>query len=353
MSHDAEIPADTFTDTLWAALRGRQPNPGMLYAVTTQGVYCRFGCPSRLPLRRNVRFFADCAGAEAAGFRACRRCDPRGERAALQAEAVRAACALIEEAETLPPLAVLAARAGYAKHHFLRLFRAVTGLTPGAYADAVKARRLQAALAGGARVAEAVAEAGFGSESRVYERPGRLLGMTPGAARRGGAGEEIRYALTDSPLGLLLVARTEKGLCRIAFGPDAATLEGELAARFPQARLIPGGAAMAEMLRAVVGLIEEPHAARALPLDLRGTAFQHRVWQALTEIPPGQTTTYSDLAARIGQPRAVRAVAAACGANQVALAVPCHRVIGRDGSLTGYRWGLPRKRALLDGEAAS
>ncbi|WP_281255011.1 bifunctional DNA-binding transcriptional regulator/O6-methylguanine-DNA methyltransferase Ada [Teichococcus rhizosphaerae] len=352
MSTDTETHMDSRTEFLWAALESRQPRPGMLYAVTTQGVYCRFGCPSRLPLKRNVRFFTGCAEAEAAGFRACRRCDPRGERAALQAEAVRAACALIEQAESLPPLAALAARAGYARHHFLRLFREVTGLTPGAYADAVKARRLRAALADGARVADAVAGAGFGSESRVYEKPGRLLGMTPGAARRGGAGEEIRYAFTPSPLGLLLVARTEKGLCRIAFGPDEATLEGELAARFPRARLLPGGAGMAAELAAVVGLIEEPRAARALPLDLRGTAFQHRVWQALAEIPPGQTTTYSELAARIGQPSAVRAVAAACGANPAALAVPCHRVIGWDGSLTGYRWGLPRKRALLDREAA-
>ncbi|MDJ0388238.1 bifunctional DNA-binding transcriptional regulator/O6-methylguanine-DNA methyltransferase Ada [Roseomonas sp. E05] len=340
-------------EMLWAELQRREARPDMVYAVATQGVYCRFGCPSRLPLRRNVRFFPDCASAEAAGFRACRRCDPLGARAALHAEAVRDACARIEAAEAMPPLAELAAHAGYARHHFLRLFREITGLTPRAYADAVKARRLQAALGEGARVAEAVAEAGFGSESRVYEQPGRLLGMSPGAARRGGEGETIHHAFTDSPLGPLMVAATEKGICRIAFGPDEAALLGELSARFPRARHLPGGEAMAAMLRSVVALIEEPHAARALPLDLRGTAFQQRVWQALMAIPPGRTTTYSGLAEAIGQPRAVRAVAAACAANPAALAVPCHRVIGKDGALTGYRWGLPRKRELLEREKAA
>ena len=338
------------SDTLWAELQRREARPDMVYAVATQGVYCRFGCPSRLPLRHNVRFFPDCASAEAAGFRACRRCDPLGARAALHAEAVRAACAQIEAAEVMPPLAELAARAGYARHHFLRLFREVTGLTPRAYADAIKARRLQAALGEGARVAEAVAEAGFGSESRVYEQPGRLLGMSPGTARRGGEGEAIRYAFTNSPLGLLMVAATAKGVCRIAFGSDEETLLGELAARFPRAERLPGGPEMAAMLQSAVALIEEPHAARALPLDLRGTAFQQRVWQALMDVPPGRTTTYSGLAAAIGQPRAVRAVAAACAANPTALAVPCHRVIGKDGALTGYRWGLPRKRELLERE---
>ncbi|WP_235913646.1 bifunctional DNA-binding transcriptional regulator/O6-methylguanine-DNA methyltransferase Ada [Teichococcus coralli] len=339
-------------EMLWAELQRREARPDMVYAVATQGVFCRFGCPSRLPLRRNVRFFPDCASAEAAGFRPCRRCDPLGTRAALHAEAVRDACARIEGAEAMPPLAELAAHAGYARHHFLRLFREITGLTPRAYADAVKARRLQAALGEGARVAEAVAEAGFGSESRVYEQPGRLLGMSPGAARRGGEGETIHHAFTASPLGLLMVAATEKGICRIAFGPDRATLLGELAARFPKARHLAGGEAMAVVLQGVVALIEEPHAARALPLDLRGTAFQQRVWQALMAIPPGETTTYSGLAEAIGQPRAVRAVAAACAANPAALAVPCHRVIGKDGALTGYRWGLPRKRELLAREKA-
>jgi AraC family transcriptional regulator of adaptative response/methylated-DNA-[protein]-cysteine methyltransferase len=338
-------------DALWSALLRREARPDMLYAVATQGVYCRFGCPARPPLRRNVRFYRDRAEAEAEGFRPCRRCDPRGERAAIQAAAVQAACRLIETAEEMPPLAALAQRAGYARHHFLRLFREVTGLTPRGYADAVKARRLDAALAEGARVADAVAEAGFGSESRVYEQPDRLLGMSPGTARRGGAGETIRFAFAQSPLGLLLVAATARGICRIAFGEDEAGLRGELEGRFPQASLQPADAALEAQLRQVVALVEEPRAAPDLPLDLRGTAFQHRVWQALQAIPPGETTSYSALAAAIGQPRAVRAVAAACGANPAAVAVPCHRVLGKDGALTGYRWGLPRKRALLQKEA--
>ena len=337
---------------LWTALLAREARPGQFYAVLTQGVYCRFGCPSRPPLRRNVRFYAAPAAAEADGFRACRRCDPRGERAALQAAAVQAACAMIEQAEAMPSLAELAARAGYARHHFLRLFRDITGLTPGAYADAIKARRLEAALARGERVADAVAGAGFGSESRVYAHPDRLLGMTPGIARRGGAGESIRYGFAQSPLGLLLVAATPLGICRIAFGEDEAALAAELEERFPRARLERAEAALEAELRAAVALVEEPASARDLPLDLRGTAFQHRVWQALRQIPPGRTTSYSALAAAIGAPAAVRAVASACGANPVAMAVPCHRVLGKDGALTGYRWGLTRKRALLQREGA-
>jgi AraC family transcriptional regulator of adaptative response/methylated-DNA-[protein]-cysteine methyltransferase len=343
---DAEAPR-------WQAVLARDPSPGcgpFLYAVTTQGVYCRPGCPSRTPLRRNTRFFADAPSAEAAGFRACRRCDPKGERAALHAEAVRAACDLIETAETMPSLAALAERAGYARHHFLRLFRDVTGLTPRSYAEGVRARRLQAALAAGERVAEAVAGAGFGSESRVYEDTARHLGMTPGAARRGGQGETIRIAHAGSAMGPLLVGATEAGICFIGFAEPPAALEGDLRARFPKARFEPADAALAAMVAEVAGFIAEPAAALALPLDLRGTAFQRRVWEALRAIPLGETRTYAGLAAEIGNPAAVRAVARACARNPVSLAVPCHRVIGADGDLTGYRWGVPRKAALLAGE---
>ena len=344
-------PADE--DALWDALRRREPRADAVYAVTTQGVYCRFGCPSRPPLRRNARFFADGPAAEAAGFRPCRRCDPRGERAAMQAAAVRAACDAIEASEAMPSLAALAARAGYARHHFLRLFRDITGLTPRSYAEGVRARRLSAALRQGARVADAVAEAGFGSESRVYERPGQVLGMTPGAARRGGQGEVIRTALAESAMGPLLIGATEKGVCFLGFGEPPEALEGDLRARFPRARIEPAGEALADLLRAAVAFVAEPRAALSLPLDLRGTAFQRRVWEALRAIPLGETRTYGGLAAEMGEPAAVRAVARACARNPVSLAVPCHRVIGKDGSLTGYRWGVPRKRALLAGEAAA
>lgn len=354
---DQSHPADPDPDAdRWAAILARDPAPAcgpFLYGVTTQGVFCRPGCPSRAPLRRNARFFADPAAAEAAGFRACKRCDPKGERAAIHAAAIRAACEMIEASEAIPSLALLAARAGYARHHFLRLFREVTGVTPRSFAESVRGRRLAAALAAGARVADAVAEAGFGSESRVYEDTSRTLGMTPGAARRGGAGEVIRCALAESALGPLMVGATGTGVCFLGFGEDAAALAGDLARRFPRARIEEAPAALAETIRAVVGWIAEPKGALELPLDLRGTAFQRRVWEALRAIPFGETRTYGGLAAEMGVPGAVRAVARACAENKVSLAVPCHRVVGKDGDLTGYRWGIPRKRALLRAEAAA
>ncbi|HYF09022.1 MAG TPA: bifunctional DNA-binding transcriptional regulator/O6-methylguanine-DNA methyltransferase Ada [Acetobacteraceae bacterium] len=340
----------------WDAVLARDPAPlcgPFLYAVTTQGVFCRPGCPSRPPLRRNTRFFDDAVAAEAAGFRACKRCDPKGERSTLHAAAVRAACELIEGAETIPSLATLADRAGYARHHFLRLFREITGVTPRSYAESVRARRLAAALAGGARVADAVADAGFGSESRVYEDTARVLGMTPGAARRGGAGETIRVALAESALGLLMVGATERGVCFLGFGEDEAGLRGDVMRRFPKAVIQDAPEALAEIVRQVVRFIAEPRAALDLPLDLRGTAFQRQVWEALRRIPFGDTTTYSGLAAAIGQPRATRAVARACAQNHVSLAVPCHRVLGKGGDLTGYRWGVERKRILIARERAA
>jgi AraC family transcriptional regulator of adaptative response/methylated-DNA-[protein]-cysteine methyltransferase len=339
----------------WEAVLAREATPAcgpFLYAVATQGVFCRPGCPSRAPLRRNTRFYPDPAAAEADGFRACRRCDPKGERAALHADAVRAACALIEASEAMPSLAALAERAGYARHHFLRLFRDVTGVTPRSYAESVRARRLHALLAGGERVVDAVAGAGYGSESRVYGAPGQVLGMTPGAARRGGAGETIRTALAGSALGPLMVGATDRGVCFIGFAEDADALEGDLRRRFPAAQVEPAGDGLVELVRDVVGFIEEPRAALALPLDLRGTAFQRRVWEALQAIPFGETRTYGEVAELIGAPRSVRAVARACAQNHVSLAVPCHRVVGKDGDLTGYRWGVPRKRALLAKERA-
>lgn len=345
--------APTTDDTRWQAVLERRPDPGFLYAVTTQGVYCRSGCPSRPPLRRNARFYADAPEAEAAGFRACKRCDPKGERAAMQREGVEAAVRMIETEEAIPSLEALAKTAGYARHHFLRLFKEITGVTPRSYAESVRGRRLAVALADGERVADAVAGAGFGSESRVYETPGRHLGMTPGAARRGGLGETIFVARAQSAMGPLLVGATAAGVCFIGFAEDFAALEGDLRHRFPAAHIEDAPAAMADTLRAIVEFIAEPRAALALPLDLRGTAFQRRVWEALQAIPFGETRSYSELAAGMGAPRATRAVARACAQNHVSLAVPCHRVVGRDGSLTGYRWGLARKKRLLEKEAAA
>ncbi|HET9019576.1 MAG TPA: bifunctional DNA-binding transcriptional regulator/O6-methylguanine-DNA methyltransferase Ada [Acetobacteraceae bacterium] len=340
----------TLDDTRWDLVLRRQP-ADFLYAVTTMGVYCRPGCPSPRPRRENVRYFADPAAAEAAGFRACRRCDPKGERASLARAVVAEACAQIAGAEAIPSLEALASRSGYSKFHFLRMFREHTGVTPRSYAEGVRARRLQAALAQGERVAEAVAGSGFGSESRVYEDTGRLLGMTPGAARRGGAGETIRTAFADCPFGRLLAGATSRGVCFIGFAEPDEALLGDLRRRFPRATIVPDDADLAETLDAVLAYLDEPQAGLALPLDLRGTAFQVRVWEALRRIPPGETRSYAEVAAMIGAPRAVRAVARSCATNPVSLAVPCHRVIGSGGDLTGYRWGIPRKRALLEREA--
>jgi AraC family transcriptional regulator, regulatory protein of adaptative response / methylated-DNA-[protein]-cysteine methyltransferase len=338
-------------DQLWDRVIRREPGD-FLYAVSTMGVYCRPGCPSPRPLRRNVRFFRTCAEAEAAGFRACRRCDPKGDRARLAQAVVRDASAFIEASDEIPSLDALARRSGYSRFHFLRMFRDHTGLTPRSYAEGVRARRLHTALAGGARVADAVADAGYGSESRVYEKTGALLGMTPGAARRGGEGEVIRTASADCPFGRLLVGATAKGVCFIGFAEPDEALLGELRQRFPRARIVADDAALATAVRAVLDFLEEPKRSLDLPLDLRGTAFQQRVWRTLCSIPPGETRTYGELAGMIGNPRAVRAVARSCAQNPVSLAVPCHRVIGGDGNLTGYRWGVPRKRALLEKERA-
>jgi AraC family transcriptional regulator, regulatory protein of adaptative response / methylated-DNA-[protein]-cysteine methyltransferase len=336
----------------WRTVLNRTPTEDFLYAVTTQGVYCRPGCPSRPPLRHNARFYADAPAAEADGFRACKRCDPKGERAAMQREGVQAAVRMIESEEAIPSLESLAKRAGYARHHFLRLFKEITGVTPRSYAESVRGRRLSAALADGERVVDAVAGAGFGSESRVYETPGLHLGMTPGAARRGGMGETIHTARAHSAMGPLLIGATQLGVCFIGFAEEFEALEGDLRHRFPNAHVEEAPVTLADAMRAVIAFIKEPRAALDLPLDLRGTAFQRRVWEALRAIPFGETRSYSQVAASMDAPRATRAVARACAQNHVSLAVPCHRVVGQDGSLTGYRWGLARKKALLQGESA-
>src|SRR5580658_496301 len=336
-------------ELLWQTVLNRRPGE-FLYAVTTMGVYCRPICPSPLPRRENVRFFASPTQAEAAGFRACKRCDPKGDRERLGQAVVRDACSAIEAAETIPSLEALAKRAGYSRFHFLRMFRDHTGVTPRGYAEGVRAGRLQAALAGGARVADAVAEAGFGSESRVYEKTGAILGMTPGAARRGGAGEVIRTAFADCPFGRLLVGARDKGVCFIGFAEPDDALMGDLRRRFPRARFAADDSGLEDTLDAVLAFLEEPKQALDLPLDLRGTAFQQRVWKTLCQIPVGETRSYAELAAMTGNPKAVRAVARSCATNPVALAVPCHRVVGSDGGLTGYRWGVPRKKALLERE---
>jgi AraC family transcriptional regulator of adaptative response/methylated-DNA-[protein]-cysteine methyltransferase len=264
---------------------------------------------------------------------------------------VEYACAFIAAADGIPSLEALAKRSGYSRFHFLRMFRDHTGLTPRSYAEGVRAKRLHAALASGARVADAVADAGYGSESRVYEKTDTILGMTPGALRRGGEGEVIRTAFADCPFGRLLIGATERGVCFIGFAEPDEALLGDLHHRFPRAQFIADDAALASAVQAVLQFLEEPKQALDLPLDLRGTAFQQRVWRALCHIPLGETRSYAELARMVGDPNAVRAVARCCARNPVSLAVPCHRVVGSGGDLTGYRWGVARKRALLAKEA--
>lgn len=345
-----ETAADT--DPRWTLLarRDAEAEGAFVYAVLTTGVYCRPTCPSRRARPENVRFFETPAAARAAGFRPCLRCDPDGpSRAEANAARVADLCRFIEAAERAPSLAELAARAGWSPYHLHRTFKAVTGLTPRAYAAARRAERLRAALDGGESVAGAVYAAGYGSPSRMYE--GGELGMTPNRFRNGGAAEDIVYAFGRSDLGPVLAAATPRGICAILLGDDEAAMRAELARRFPKAALSPAPPEFADTVARVVAMIETPKLGLDLPLDIRGTAFQRRVWAALRNIPAGETVTYSDIAERLGlPPRAVRAVAGACAANPVAVAVPCHRVKRRDGTLAGYYWGLWRKRALIERE---
>ncbi|MDV2987445.1 UNVERIFIED_CONTAM: bifunctional DNA-binding transcriptional regulator/O6-methylguanine-DNA methyltransferase Ada [Methylobacteriaceae bacterium AG10] len=319
-----------------------------VYAVRSTGVYCRPGCPSRAARPENLSFHAGPAEAEAAGFRPCRRCRPDAAAPSeRQAETITRACRLIEAAEAPPSLDALARAAGLSPFHFHRMFKAVTGVTPRAYAQAHRAARAADSLAEGRSVTESVYAAGYGAPSRFYADGAERLGMSPSAYRRGGAGERLSFATGPCALGLVLVAATERGLCAILLGDDAEALRRELTARFPRAEIAAAEAGFAATVAAVVRLVEAPGAAFDLPLDIGGTAFQQRVWQALRRIPAGSTATYADIARAIGAPAAVRAVAMACGANALAVAIPCHRVVRSDGALSGYRWGTARKAALL------
>jgi AraC family transcriptional regulator of adaptative response/methylated-DNA-[protein]-cysteine methyltransferase len=337
----------------WQAVAGRdrRADGTFYYSVATTGVYCRPSCGARLPRRENVAFHLSTGDAEKAGFRPCKRCRP--DQTDRQAAAVAKACRLIEQAETPPSLSELADAVGLSQFHFHRVFKAATGVTPKAYADAERARRVRAALDQKETVTEAIYDAGFNSNGRFYAAaPGRL-GMTPTRFRTGGGGETVRFAIGQTSLGAILVAATDKGIVAIQFADDPDALLRDLQDRFPKARLVGGDAEFEQQVAQVVGSVENPSAGFDLPLDVRGTAFQQRVWQALREIPAGTTASYSDIAGRLGAPKAVRAVAGACAANDIAVAIPCHRVVRNDGALSGYRWGVERKRALLDREAAA
>jgi len=337
-------------DPRWHAVRERDAaqDGRFVYAVRTTGVYCRPACPSRLPKPINIEFFDGPAAAEAAGYRSCQRCKPKeAPLAARQAELVANACRAIEAAEELPTLDRLAEQAGLSSFHFHRIFKAVTGLTPKDYAAAHRGKRMREELAGAESVTGALYGAGFNSSGRFYEAADRLLGMKPATYRKGGADAEIRFAIGQCNLGAILVAQSERGICAILLDDDPDSLIRDLQDRFPNAALIGGDAEFEDLVAKVVGFVEAPGLGLDLPLDLRGTAFQERVWQALRDIPAGETVSYTDIAERIGVPNAVRAVAGACAANKIAVAIPCHRVVRTDGALSGYRWGVERKRALL------
>ncbi|NMF87601.1 bifunctional DNA-binding transcriptional regulator/O6-methylguanine-DNA methyltransferase Ada [Aromatoleum petrolei] len=347
--------AATAADPRWAAVLARDATAdgAFCYAVRTTGVYCRPSCAARTPRPENVEFFATGEEALRAGYRACLRCAPDGPSLAQQhAEAVSVLCRQIEQAETPPTLEALAGLANMSAFHLHRVFKAVTGTTPRAYAKACQAARMRAKLDDGASVTDALYAAGYGSSGRFYEDSGRTLGMTASSYRAGGARQQIRFAVGQCSLGAILVASTARGVCAIFIGDDPDTLVRDLQDRFPRAELIGGDADYERIVATVVGFVEVPKLGLDLPLDVRGTAFQMRVWQALQEIPAGATASYTEIARRIGAPAAVRAVAGACAANALAVAIPCHRVVRSDGGLSGYRWGVERKRLLLAREAA-
>lgn len=348
-----EMPPFATDDERWSAVlsRDRRAEGAFYYSVRTTGVYCRPTCAGRRPRRENVAFHATREEAEQAGFRPCRRCRP-DEDGSARAAAVARACRIIESAGDTPSLRALASAVGMSPFHFHRVFKDTMGVTPKAYADAHKARRVREELRRAGTVTEAIYGAGYSSSGRFYAASTAVLGMTPSDYRTGGGGTVIRFAVGETSLGSILVAATDKGVCAIMLDDDPERLVRELQDRFPRASLIGADKDFEHLVATVVGMVERPHEPADLPLDVRGTAFQQRVWQALREIPVGSTATYSEIAGRIGAPKAIRAVAHACAVNRIAVAIPCHRVVRTDGSLAGYRWGIARKQALLEREAS-
>jgi len=352
--HHALTTADR-NDPRWAAVRSRDPRADgtFVYSVKTTGVYCRPSCAARPARPENVAFHATAAAAQDAGFRACKRCKPDqpplAERQAIQ---VAELCRLIEHRDPAPTLEELARHAGWSVFHTHRLFKAVTGVTPKAYAAEHRASRVRGELRTAGTVTEAIYGAGYRSSARFYEHSNAMLGMTPTKYRAGGQDLEICFAIGQCSLGEILVAATRRGVCAILLGDDPTALARDLEQRFPRARLVGADPAFEELVAQVVGLVEQPRLGTKLPLDIRGTAFQQRVWQALRRIPAGKTVSYAEIASRIGAPSAVRAVAQACAANPLAVAIPCHRVVRKGGDLSGYRWGAVRKRTLLGREAS-
>ncbi|EPM48294.1 bifunctional DNA-binding transcriptional regulator/O6-methylguanine-DNA methyltransferase Ada [Pseudomonas syringae] len=346
----------TEDDPRWDILLNRRSGSAVsadfVYAVRTTGVYCTPGSPSRLPRPENIVFFDSASQAEAAGFRPSRRSAQDQQSVDLKhAAAVAEACRVIDACDSMPNLAELAETVGMSSFHFHRTFKKITGLTPKAYSVASMRSRVQAQLCQGVTITSALYEAGYNSNSRFYEASQNMLGMKPSEYRAGGANVDIRFALGESSLGSILVATSSKGICAISLGDDPDVLIRGFQDQFPNANLIGADAQFEALIATVVGFVQSPATGLALPLDIRGTVFQERVWQALRDIPAGSTATYTDIARQLGMPSAVRAVANACGANTLAVAIPCHRVVRSDGSLSGYRWGVERKRKLLDIES--
>jgi AraC family transcriptional regulator of adaptative response/methylated-DNA-[protein]-cysteine methyltransferase len=341
---------DRFTisdDAAWAAFerRDRSWDGRLVGAVRTTGIYCRPSCPARRPKRENVEFFPDGEAARTAGYRACRRCEP--DEVSREEGALEKVYRLLAEAEEAPSLEGLAGAVGYSPHHFHRLFKRATGVTPAAYYRSLRARRAEAALAQNGRITDAIYDAGYSGPARFYADAGKRLGMTPSAWRDGGRGETIRWASAETDLGTMLVAATAKGICRLSFDEG----EAELRRRFPHAAIANGGAEMAALVRRTVAAVNAPEKPHDLPLDVHGTAFQEAVWRELQRIPAGETRSYAQIAAAVGRPAAVRAAGSANGANNVAVLIPCHRVIRADGTPGGYAYGLERKARLLAREA--
>ena len=337
----------------WQAVKHRDSaaDGTFVYAVKTTGVYCRPSCAARLARRENVEFFATPAAAEREGFRACKRCRPNDAAAGNDhTDAITRACKLIDAADETPDVEALAAAVGMSTSHFHRVFKSQTGVTPKAYASAHRARRVRDELAKGKDVTSAMYNAGFNSNGRFYATAAKTLGMKPTAFRAGGARMTIRFSVGECSLGSILVAASQVGICAISLGDDPDELLKWLQDRFPKAQFIGGDKQFEKVVGQVIAFVERPAIGLKLPLDVRGTAFQQRVWQKLTEIPIGTTRTYSDIASALGAPKSTRAVGAACGANPIAVAIPCHRVVRTDGSLCGYRWGLERKAKLLKSE---
>jgi AraC family transcriptional regulator of adaptative response/methylated-DNA-[protein]-cysteine methyltransferase len=350
------LPTGNDSDWRWQGVVARDPSADgkFFYSVKTTGVYCRPSCASRLAKRENVAFHKTQADAEAAGFRACKRCKPgKPSLSESQVALIANVCRQIEEAESSLSLATLARGARMSPYHFHRVFKTITGLTPKQYGVAHRAGRVRSQLTRGRTVTEAIFDAGFNSGGRFYETSHEVLGMTPSAFRAGGENTNIWFAIGQSSLGPMLVAKSAKGVCAILLGADPESLVRDLQDQFPKANLLGGDKDFEKLVSQVVGLIEAPRTGVDLPLDIRGTAFQQRVWSALRKIPVGTTASYTDIARRIGSPKSVRAVAQACGANSIAVAIPCHRVVRTDGGLSGYRWGVERKRALLERETAA